>query len=81
MQDALRIFFRPTMTGDSRTDFYSAYQKETTEHDERFVKQWDESLNVSLLFVSYICPKQMQSNNHVVRLVYFLPFVPHSSSI
>ena len=41
IQDALRLFFQPTRTGDLRTDFYSAYQKEATEYDTYFVKRYD----------------------------------------
>lgn len=52
IQDALRPFFQPTRTGDPRTDFYSAYRKEATEYDGHFVKQYDEYLNTSLIFVS-----------------------------
>lgn len=52
IQDALRLFFQPTKTGDLRTDFYSAYQKEAAEYDTNFVKQYDEDLNTTLIFVS-----------------------------
>jgi len=52
IQDALRLFFQPTKTGDLRTDFYSAYQKEAAEYDAHFVKQCDEDLNTTLIFVS-----------------------------
>jgi len=52
IQDALRLFFQPTKTGDLRTDFYSAYQKEAAEYDAHFVKQYDEDLNTTLIFVS-----------------------------
>ena len=52
IQDALRLFFQPTKTGDTRSDFYSAYQKEAAEYDTHFVKQYDEDLNTTLIFVS-----------------------------
>jgi len=80
IEDALRLFFQPTSTGDSRRDFYSAYQKETVEHDQHFVKQYDEYLNTSLIFVSSTCPKQLQPSNPVVRPVCFPLSVRHSSS-
>lgn len=48
----MRLFFQPTKTGDLRTDFYSAYQKEAAEYDTNFVKQYDEDLNTTLIFVS-----------------------------
>ena len=52
VQDALRLFFQPTKTGDLWADFYSAYQKEAAEYDAHFVKQYDEDLNTTLIFVS-----------------------------
>jgi len=81
IQDVLRLFIQPTSTGDSRRDFYSAYQKETAEYDQHFVKQYDEYLNTSLIFVSSTSrPKQLQPSNPVVRPVCFPPFVRHSLS-
>ena len=35
-----------------RADFYSAYQKESAEYDTRLVKQYDEDLDTTLIFVS-----------------------------
>jgi hypothetical protein len=64
IQDALRLFFQPTKTGDSRTDFYSAYQKEATEYDAHFVKQYDEDLNTTLIFVSLPLPMLRTAPNY-----------------
>jgi len=79
IQDALRHFFRPTRTGDSKTDFYFAYQKEATEYDH-FVEQYDEYLNTSLIFVSSSHLRLMPLNNPIARLVFFPLSVQHSSS-
>ena len=57
IQDALRIFFQPTRTGDLRTDFYSVYQKEATEYDTNFVKRYEENLSITLIFVSPVPAK------------------------
>ena len=63
IQDALRLFFQPTKTGDLRTDFYSVYHKEAAEYDTHFVKQYDEDLNTTLIFVSLPLSATRTSSN------------------
>jgi len=50
-QDALRAFFQPIKTEDSRLDFYTMYKREATEYDTDYVKKYDEDLNTTLIFV------------------------------
>ena len=50
-QDALRAFFQPIKTNDSRLDFYTMYKREATEYDTDYVKKYDDDLNTTLIFV------------------------------
>jgi hypothetical protein len=52
IQDALRDFFPPIKTKDARADFYTAYQRESSQYDHNYVKKYDEDLNTTLVFVS-----------------------------
>ena len=37
-----------------RTKFYEYYHKEAEEYDKEFVKKYDEDLNTTLIFVSFV---------------------------
>ena len=52
LHSALKQFFDPLRTGDSRTDFFTVYRKESAEFDRDYAKKYDEDLNTSLIFVS-----------------------------
>ena len=52
LQSALKEFFEPLRTNDSRTDFFAVYRRESEEFDRDYVKKYDEDLNTSLIFVS-----------------------------
>jgi len=54
LQSALKEFFDPLRTNDSRTDFFAVYRRESADFDRDYVKKYDEDLNTSLIFVS--CP-------------------------
>jgi len=53
LQSALKEFFDPLRTKDSRTDFFTVYRRESGEFDRDYVKKYDEDLNTSLIFVSH----------------------------
>jgi len=52
LHSALREFFDPLRTNDSRTDFFAVYRRESEEFDRDHAKKYDEDLNTSLIFVS-----------------------------
>ena len=52
IHSALREFFQPLKTSDSRADFFSVYRKESEAFDKDYTKKYDEDLNTSLIFVS-----------------------------
>lgn len=39
---------------DHRSRFYERYRKEAEEYDEEFMKKYDEDLNTTLIFVSFV---------------------------
>lgn len=52
LHSALKEFFDPLRTNNSRTDFFTVYRKEADEFDRDYAKKYDEDLNTSLIFVS-----------------------------
>ena len=52
LHSALKEFFEPLRTNDSRTDFFAIYRRESGEFDRDYAKKYDEDLNTSLIFVS-----------------------------
>ena len=52
LHSALKEFFEPLRTNDSRTDFFAVYRRESEEFDRDYAKKYDEDLNTSLIFVS-----------------------------
>lgn len=52
IHSALREFFQPLKTNDSRADFFATYRRESEEFDNEYAKKYDEDLNTSLIFVS-----------------------------
>jgi len=52
IHSALKEFFEPLRTNDSRADFFAVYRKESGEFDRDYAKKYDEDLNTSLIFVS-----------------------------
>lgn len=53
LHSALKEFFDPLRTNDSRADFFAVYRKEADEFDREYTRKYDEDLNTSLIFVSY----------------------------
>ena len=49
---ALKEFFQPLRTNDTRADFFAIYRKESEEFDRDYAGKYDEDLNTSLIFVS-----------------------------
>jgi len=56
LHSALKEFFDPLRTNDSRTDFFAVYRRESGEFDRDYAKKYDEDLNTSLIFVSRPVP-------------------------
>ena len=54
LHSALKEFFDPLRTDDSRADFFAVYHKESGEFDRDYAKKYDEDLNTSLIFVSHL---------------------------
>ena len=54
LQSALKEFFDPPRTNDSRADFFAVYRRESGEFDREYAKKYDEDLNTSLIFVSRV---------------------------
>ena len=52
LHSALKEFFDPLRTNDSRTDFFAVYRRESGEFDRDYARKYDEDLNTSLIFVS-----------------------------
>ena len=52
LHSALKEFFDPLRTNDSRTDFFAVYRRESGEFDRDYAKKYNEDLNTSLIFVS-----------------------------
>jgi len=52
LHSALKEFFDPLRTDDSRTDFFTVYRRESGEFDRDYARKYDEDLNTSLIFVS-----------------------------
>jgi len=52
LHSALKEFFDPLRTDDSRTDFFAVYRRESGEFDRDYTGKYDEDLNTSLIFVS-----------------------------
>ena len=52
LHSALKEFFEPLKTNDSRADFFAIYRKEAAEFDRDYVRKYDEDLNTTLIFVS-----------------------------
>ena len=44
---------KPIKNDDPLLDFYTTYNNEATEYDERYVKKYDEDLNTTLIFVRH----------------------------
>ena len=62
LHSALKEFFEPLRTNDSRTDFFAIYRRESGEFDRDYAKKYDEDLNTSLIFVS--CPVSIIRAEH-----------------
>jgi hypothetical protein len=39
----------------ARGEFYDKFQREADEYDRDFIKKYDEDLNTTLIFVSFLC--------------------------
>ena len=78
-QGALRAFFQPIKTDDPRLDFYTVYKREATEYDADYVKNYDEDLNTTLIFVRRSSSTLVTYLTCPCRRVCFLPSAPLSS--
>ena len=56
LHSALKEFFEPVKTNDSRAEFFAAYRKESSEFDRDYVGKYDGDLNTSLIFVGDTLP-------------------------
>jgi hypothetical protein len=56
LHSALKEFFEPVKTNDSRTEFFAAYRRESGEFDRDYVGKYDGDLNTSLIFVGDTLP-------------------------
>ena len=56
LHSALKEFIEPLRTGDSRADFFTTYRKQSEEFDRDHTGKYDEDLNTSLIFVSFLPP-------------------------
>ena len=52
IHSALREFFQPLKSNDTRADFFSVYRQESEQFDQDYTKKYDGDLNTSLIFVS-----------------------------
>jgi len=52
LRAALKEFFQPLRTNDTRADFFAIYRRESEEFDRDYARKYDEDLNTSLIFVS-----------------------------
>jgi len=62
LHSALKEFFDPLRTDDSRADFFAVYRRESGEFDRDYAKKYDEDLNTSLIFVSRLFPLSVLNN-------------------
>lgn len=53
IQDALRMYFQPVKSDDPQLDFYTMYNRETTEYDTKYMEKYNEDLNTTLIFVRF----------------------------
>jgi len=51
LYSALKEFFDPLRTSDSRADFYTVYDRKSGEFDRNYAREYDD-LNTFLIFVS-----------------------------
>jgi len=52
LHSALKEFFNPLRTNDSRADFFTVYRKESSDFDRDYAGRYDGDLNTTLIFVS-----------------------------
>jgi len=56
IQEALRMFLQPIKNEDPRLDFYTMYKRETVEYDTEYMRNRNEDLNATLIFVRFRVP-------------------------
>lgn len=82
LRAALKEFFQPLRTNDTRADFFAIYRRESEEFDRDYARKYDEDLNTSLIFVSYhhllLAPSAFLLISEMHRLVYSQQFVQRS---
>jgi len=69
IQDALRMFLLPIKNDDPQLDFYTMYKQETMEYDTENMKNHNEDLNITLIFVRACIPLVATFVDHNFRLV------------
>jgi len=73
LHSALKEFFDPLRTNDSRADFYAVYRRESGGFDQDYARKYDEDLNTSLIFVSPLFfPAVLSANLGACRPVFSL---------
>lgn len=80
---ALKEFFQPLRSNDTRADFFAVYRKESEEFDRDYAGKYDEDLNTSLIFVSRETSDFEDcalNGGHLYRLVCFRRSAQRSSS-
>jgi len=56
IQEALRMYLQPIKNDDPRLDFFTMYKRETVEYDTDYMKNHNEDLNTTLIFVRFSVP-------------------------
>jgi len=53
IQEAVRMYFQPVKSDDPQLDFYTMYNRETTEYDPKYMQKYNEDLNTTSIFVRF----------------------------
>ena len=48
------MYFQPIKNDDPQLDFYTMYKRETMEYDTEYMNKYNEDLNTTLIFVSFV---------------------------
>ena len=59
----------PQTQEDHRAKFYERYRHEAEEYDREFIKKYDEDLNTTLIFVSFVTGLVWKCADSTCRLV------------
>ena len=59
-------------TGDPATEFYNKFQRAADDHDQGFIKRYDDDLNTTLIFVSVFPARPNIGANPVFGIGWFV---------